>query len=275
MKLLIAVDMEGISGVTSWDHVTPTHAEYQRFRRIMTQDVNAAVAGAAAAGVDEIIIADGHWNSGNILVEELDPRARLGSGTPSPFSMVSGIDTGVDIAFMVGYHARVGTPHAILDHTWSSVRVANLWLNGRLCGETGLNAAVCGHFGVPVLMLSGDQSVSAEAREWIPGIETATVKQAVGRFAAECLPPSVSQPMIRAAAERAVRNHLAGKGPTPLKVETPVKLVVDFNTTDMVDRAVLLPGSKRLDGRSLEIAAPDMAQAYMAFRAAVTLANPA
>jgi len=273
MNLLIAVDMEGITGVVNWDQVTPGTAEYQRFRRLMTADVNAAVEGALAGGAEHVQVADGHWNSGNILIEELHPRARLNTGTPTPFSMVQGVQNGANAAFFIGYHARVGTPNAILDHTWSSVRVANLWINGRLAGESGLNAAVCGHFDVPVLLVSGDQSVAAEASDWIPGIETAVVKEAAGRFAASCLAPALSQRLIRVCAERAVRRFLAGAGPLPLKVALPVTLRVELMSTQMADMAALVPGIQRLDGRTLEFQAADMQAAYWTFRAVISAAN--
>ncbi len=275
MKLLIAVDMEGITGVVTWDHVTPTHPEYQRFRRLMTEDVNAAVRGAAEAGVDEIVVTDGHWNSDNILIEALDPRARLNTGTPSPLSMVEGVDQGVDAAFFIGYHARIGTQNAILDHTWSSTRVQNVWINDRPVGEIGLNGAVCGQFGVAVLMISGDQSATAEAEEWLPGIEKVVVKQAKGRWAAEVLPPAVTQTMICESAGKVVRDFQAGRHPKPLKVETPVKLVVEFFYSDMADKAALMPTSRRLDGRRVEIVSEDMVGAYKGFRSAVTLAQRA
>jgi D-amino peptidase len=272
MKLLIAVDMEGITGVVTWNHVDPGHAEYQRFRRLMTQDVNAAVRGAAEGGADEIIVTDGHWNSDNILIEELDPRARLNSGTPAPFSMVEGIDQGVDAVIFIGYHARMGTANAILDHTWSSTRVQNLWLNGRLSGEIGLNAVLCGHFGAPVLMISGDHSATKEASDWIPGIEKVIVKKASSRWAAEVLPPAVTHPMICESAERAVRAFKAGKAPAPVQLETPVTIGLEFFYSEMADKALLMPGSRRIDGRKIEFNQPDMPAAYQAFRAAVTLA---
>lgn len=128
MKILIAADMEGISGVVDWDQVTTTHPEYARFRRVMTQDVNAAIRGAFEGDADEIIVNDGHSCTRNILIEELDPRARLISGTPSPLSMVEGVDRGVDAVIYVGYHARIGTQNAILEHTWSDERMTNLWI---------------------------------------------------------------------------------------------------------------------------------------------------
>ncbi len=273
MKLLIACDMEGISGVTNWDHVTPGHAEYQRFRRIMTQDVNAAIAGAAAAGATEFLVTDGHWNGSNILVEELDSRAVLNCGTPSPMSMATGADAGVDAAFFVGYHARIGTPNAVLDHTWSSRRVSNLWINGRLIGEFGLNAAVCGHYDVPALLVSGDQSVCAEAKEWVDGVEGVQVKHANGREAASVLPLAVAQEKIRAGAERAVRRFMEHKAPAPLKLGAPVTFTLEYFYTTMADSASLMPGAKRLDGRRIEFTAEDIVSGFRAFRAAVNMVS--
>lgn len=273
MKLLIAVDMEGITGVVAWNHVDPAHAEYQRFRRLMTQDVNAAIRGAFQGGADDVVVTDGHWNGENILIEELDARANLNSGTPSPLSMVNGVDVGVNAVIFIGYHARMGTPYAILDHTWSSARVQNVWLNDRLTGEIGLNASVCGSFGVPVLMISGDQSANKEAEEWIPGIEHVVVKGATSRTAAFLISPAVTQELIYESAERALRNFKAGKAPAPLAPGTPVKIGLEFLYSDMADRAMLLPGSQRIDGRKIEFVAPDMPAAYAGFRAAVTLAQ--
>jgi D-amino peptidase len=273
MKLLIAVDMEGTSGLTTWDQVTPGHAEYQRFRKIMTADVNAAIRGAAEADVDEIVVTDGHWNGDNLLIEELDPRARLNTGSPSPFSMVEGVQQGVDAVFFVGYHARIGTENAILDHTWSSTRVMNLWINGRICGEVGLNASLCAHFNAPVILVTGDQAVGAEAREWLPGVETAQTKTAHGRWSAEVLPLVMAQENIYRGALQAVRRFRQGDFPALVKQPQLVKVRIEFFYADMADKAALLPGGKRLDGRMIEFVAPDMAGAYQSFRAAVTLAQ--
>jgi D-amino peptidase len=271
MRLLIAVDMEGISGVVSWDHVNIEHPEYQRFRHIMTQDVNAAVRGAFEGGASEVLVTDGHWNNNNILIDELEPRAHLNTGTPPPYSMVQGVDQGVDAAIFIGYHARMGTPNAILDHTWSSARVSNLWLNDRLAGETALNGAVCGAFGVPVLLVSGDQAVCAEAAEWIDGITGVQVKRAAGRHTAECLPLAEAQRMIQNGTSRAVGAYCDGKSPAPLVLTNPVKVAVEFIYSDMADKAGLLPDSIRKAGRVVEYTAPDMPGAYRAFRALVTL----
>ena len=273
MKILISADMEGITGVTTWDQVTPGHAEYARFRKLMTADVNAAVRGASDAGADEVVVADGHWNGSNILIEELDPRAKLNSGSPSPFSMMQGIDQGLDGAFFIGYHARQGSHNAVLDHTWSDTCVANVWLNDALAGEYTLNAAMAGHYGVPVLMASGDQTACAQMTEQLGSLETAIVKQASGRFSAECLPPSVAQEIIAQAAQRAVKRLVKKDAPKPFVVKTPVKITVQLVSSDMADRAVHMPGVQR-EGLKLTFSANDMLAAYSGFRSLVLMSYP-
>jgi D-amino peptidase len=273
MKLLIAVDMEGISGVVDWTQVDSNHPEYQRFRRIMTADVNAAIAGAVQAGADDIIVSDGHAHARNILIEELDPHALLNSGSPSPLSMVQGVDSGINAAFFIGYHAHMSTPLAILAHTWSSAKVSNVWLNGNLVGEIGLNASMCGHYAAPVFMVTGDQAACNEASHWIQGVEVVPVKKASGRQAAECLPLKIAHQRIEETAQRAVRNYLDGKSPAPLKTDSPVKIIIEFMNTVLTDTASINPSVNRLDGRRAEVVGEDMPTAYRAFRAAVMLAG--
>ena len=269
MKIMIATDMEGVSGVTRWEETDPAHIEYTRFRRIMTQEVNAAISGAVEAGANEFVVTDGHGDGTNILIEELDARARLNSGGGSPLSMIQGIDPETAGVIFIGYHARGGSPNAILAHTWSSGRIANVWLNDVLVGEYGLNAAVAGHFGVPVLMISGDQTACAQAVELLGSLETAVVKQASGYFSAECLSPKVTLPMICAAAKRAVLRVKGGTAPQPFIVQVPVKVTIEFRQPEAADRAVRLPGAIRLDGLRIEFTVPDMLSAHAGFRAAV------
>jgi D-amino peptidase len=272
MKILIAADMEGITGVVSWDQVNPNHAEYARFRRLMTSDVNAAICGAFEGGATEVTVSDGHNKHRNILIEELDPRARLNSGTPSPFSMVQGINTDVDGVIYVGYHARIGAQYAILEHTWSDERVADLQINGQPFGEIGLNAAVGGHFGVPVLMISGDKAACAEATALLGPVETVIVKTASSRMSAELLPPAVTQEMIQAGARKAVQRLANGQAPQPLRLQPPIHMAIDFVQSEMADEAALLPGAQRT-GRRIEYSAADMVTIYAAFRSALALAR--
>lgn len=174
----------------------------------------------------------------------------------------------------VGYHARAGCQNAILDHTWSSSCVANVWLNGQVVGEIGWNAAVCGDLGVPVILVSGDQSACAEAAALLGPIEAVVVKQAWGRMAAECLPPQVAQERIREAAARAVRRLAEGHAPELLRLQRPVTVTVELVTSDMADRAEVLPSAERLEGRRVRVVEEDAVTAYRAFRALVTLARP-
>ena len=271
MKILIADDMEGITGVVDWTHVDRNHAEYQRFRRIMTADVNAAVRGAFDAGATEVVVADGHGSARNVVIEELDPRASLNSGSPSPLSMVSGIDKNIDALMFVGYHPRAGTKAGILAHTWT-IFVQNLWLNDQVVGEMGLNAALAGHFGVPLIMVSSCQAGCEEAAQLAPGVETVAVKKGTSQYAAECLTPAVSQQRIQEAAARAVKNFKAGKAPAPIKPSYPVTVRVELAEPIQADRAAILPFITRLDGRMVQAVAPDMPTAHRMFRSIAMVA---
>jgi D-amino peptidase len=152
---------------------------------------------------------------------------------------VQGIEAGVDAALFIGYHARVGTTDAILDHTWSSTRVNGVWLNDEVVGEIGLTAAVCGHSGAPVVLISGDEAACAEATALLGPIETAVVRHATGRTSAECLPPEVTAPLIEQAAARAVRRVASGQALAPSQVATPVTVTVAFIRSKMVDAGAI------------------------------------
>jgi D-amino peptidase len=262
--------MEGVTGVTTWDQVTPGHPEYARFRRLMTGDVNAAIRGAFAGGADDVTVTDGHWDGSNILIEELDPRAHLNSGAPSPASMMQGVEAGIAGVMFVGYHARQGSEKAVLDHTWSSSRVMNVWLNGSLAGEYTLNAAIAGHYGAPVLLATGDQTACAQITELLGSVETVVVKQATGRFSAECLPPGETQAQIEGRAKLAVESLARSNAVRPFMVKTPIQVLIELHSSDMADRASGMPGSKR-DGLKVSYTASSMPEAYAAFRSLVSL----
>jgi len=264
MRILIAADMEGISGVTHWEHVDPKHPEYQRFRAIMTDEINAAIDGALDAGATAITVTDGHNNGRNILIEKLHAPAHLNSGSPAPLSMVEGVQHS-DVVVFIGYHAMAGTPNAILCHTWTD-QVRGVWLNDRAVGEIGLNAAVCGSFNVPIGLVTGDVAATQEAIDLLGPIETVAVKRAVSRMAAECYPIEENQQAIRAAAARAVKATHA-----PWRVESPITLVVELSRPDQIDRALRTPGSVRVSGTKIQWMGDDMREAYRAFRAIVGL----
>lgn len=273
MKILIATDMEGITGVVNWDQVTPGHFEYARFRKIYTAEVNAAIQGAFEGGATEIIVTDGHDEGYNILLEELDSRARLNSGlATAPLSMMQGIDESPDGVIFLGYHARAGSTLGVLDHTWNE-SILNVWLNEILVGEFGLNGALAGHFGVPVILVTGDQTACAQTADLFGDLERVVVKQASGRSSALCLPLEASQVAVRQGAERAVARLRDGGVPRPWSPEPPIRVTVEFRKSDQGDRAMRYPGSQR-DGTRVEVTVADMPAAYIAFRSLASMGSP-
>jgi D-amino peptidase len=269
LKVYISADMEGISGIIDNEYTSPGRSDYPRARQLMTDDVNAAIEGALAGGAADILVNDSHGPMRNILIEGLHPAARLVSGSPKPLSMMEGIRQGWDLAFFVGYHARAGTPDAILDHTWTG-SIYGVWLNGREVGEIGLNATLAGSLGVPVALVTGDDKAAAEARELLgPQVLTAVVKRAVGRYAAECLSLTTARNIIREAAKAA-----CGAPPgRPLALQGPYHLVVGWGKTIQAESAATAPGARRLDGRRVEITLDNMVDVYLAWRAMNSLAG--
>ncbi|MGI9040851.1 MAG: M55 family metallopeptidase [Gemmatimonadales bacterium] len=272
MRVYISVDMEGVAGVVHEDQTNPIDpryaGEYNRFRRLMTAEANAAIEGALAAGATTILVNDSHWLMRNLLAEELHPAAELLSGGPKARSMVEGIELGFDAAFFVGYHARAGVASAIIDHTYTS-RVYEARLNGKPVGELAINAALAGTWDVPVAMVSGDQALAAEAREWLgPSAETVVVKVAVGRFAARSVSPVEACRRIREGATASL-----GRSHVPLTLSPPVRLEVDFALTQMADMAELVPGSVRTAGRTVEYVHDDYREVFRAWRALYNLAS--
>jgi D-amino peptidase len=272
MRVYVSVDMEGVAGVVHEDQtdpIDPRHAgEYNRMRRLMTAEANAAIDGALAAGADRVVVNDSHWLMMNLLAEELHPAAELVSGNPKARSMVEGVDEGFDAALFVGYHARAGVGHAVIDHTYTS-NVYEARLNGRPVGELAINAALAGTYDVPVVLVSGDQALAAEARELLgEAVETVVVKHAVGRFAARSLAPSVACQGIRDGARAAL-----GRRHEPFRLPAPVRLEVDFALTHMADMAELVPGSVRIAGRTVAYAHDDYREVFRAWRALYNLAS--
>jgi len=267
MNVLISVDMEGIAGVVSSDHTAASHKEYERFRKLMTAEANAAIEGALAGGADRVVVNDSHGSMTNILIEELNPAAELISGSPKPLGMMQGIGPDVEAVFLVGYHASSGTAAAVLEHTWTG-RVVEVRINGQVVGETGLNAALAGAFGAPVLLVTGDRAVVQEARALLGEIEAVEVKDGVARTAARCLHPRVAQERIRQAAENALTLRIP-----PFVVSSPVTLQAAFQRASQADNAALMPSVRRVDGRTIEWQGEDMIAGYRAFRAMVKLAS--
>lgn len=262
MRILISCDMEGITGVAIGKHCNSAEPEYQRFRRLMTADVNAAIEGAAAAGATEFLVVDGHGPMTNILIEDLDSRAELMSGSNKHFCQMEGVEDGWDGCFFIGYHAREGGDDGVINHTLMGVAVTQIRCNGREIGETALNAGLAGFYGVPVALVSGDDVVAAEAKAALGnGVETAVVKRAVNRHTARLLSVERARATIREAAGAAVGKLKAG-ALKPFVVPGPVTFEVDFKTTDAAHMACLFPTVTRLTSKTVSLTAPDYPSAF-------------
>src|SRR6059058_39618 len=262
--------MEGVAGVVHESQTDPTDpacaAEYARFRRLMTAEANAAVEGAVAAGATRVVVNDSHWFMRNLLAEELHQAAELVAGDPKPRSMVQGIDEketgGFDAALFIGYHARAGTRHAILDHTYAD-RIHEVRLNGRPVGELGINAALAGVAGVPVALVSGDASLAAEATALLgDNVATVVVKEAVSRHAARSVAPAVACGMIRDGVTAALKQKHV-----PFLLPPPITIEVDFALTIHADMAELCPGATRTGGRTVAFTHQDYREVFRAWRA--------
>jgi D-amino peptidase len=198
VKVFISVDMEGVTGVTDPEDVLPDGADYARGRVFMTGDANAAILGAYDAGANEVLVNDSHWTMRNLLLEDLDPRARMIKGFQKPMCMVQGLDSSYDAAVFVGYHSCAGTEGGVLNHTLLGKEVQNLLLDGEPIGETRLNALVAGELGVPVAFVAGDDKVCQEARAVLgENLPTYAVKDGLDMLVASCLHPAVTGQGIR------------------------------------------------------------------------------
>jgi D-amino peptidase len=248
VNIYVSVDMEGITGIVHGDMMGAEGREYDRGRRLMTGDANAAIEGLANGGADYILVADGHGPMRNMFFEDMHPACHLmtGSADARDYCQLQGADTRTfDAAVFVGYHAMAKAEDAAVHpHTIAGIAVHELRVNGRPHGETGLNAAILGSLGIPVIMVTGDTTTVAEAREFLgEDIETVAVKEATGRNAAICRPPSATRPDITAAAERALGKLGAVKPYTP---GTPMQIEVDFLTMAQCNRAARTRGIERV-----------------------------
>lgn len=260
MKALISVDMEGISGIVHSSETNPERYDYQRGRELMTAEANAVIAGVLdAEPTAEVRVADAHGTFRNLLPEQLDRRARLIRGKPRALNMLAGLDTETDAALFVGYHVRAGEGPGVLAHTMNG-EILDVRVAGRSLGEIGLNAAMAGHLGVPVVLLSGDDAACAEAADLIPGAVTVPVKEALGMAAAVTLHPEEARDRLRRAAAAAVSRR---EEIQPLALVGPLDVEVDLASPHTVDLATLVPGVSRTAGaRTVTFTAPDYATAY-------------
>ena len=245
MKIYIMTDFEGVSGVRTQEESATGTAPYEVARKFLVADVNAAIAGAFDGGATEVLVRDGHGRGFNFLLDLMDPRAvYVGNAAEN---WLPHLDATCDAAFFVGAHAMAGTQDAFLDHTQSYAWYCYS-VNGRAMGEQGQLGAIAGSYGVPVVLVTGDEAACVEARHFFPGCEAVAVKRAEGRQSARCMHPLRAQALIRAAAQRAMR--LTRTVP-PMVTTWPAEVALEFTRTDYADGLAAARGVDRLGPRTV------------------------
>ena len=231
----MVVDMEGASCVCSRDQVSKGSATHEEGRRLLTSDVNAAVEGAFAGGATDVLVADVHDFSFNLLPEQMDPRARVIYGIPHHGSYFPFLDCTVDVTFLLAHHAMAGTIWGTFEHTVNSGTIHRVRVNGREVGEIGLHAALAGSVGVPVVLVTGDTSACTEAESQLGSIQTVAVKQGLGRYRAVCRSLENARHLIREAAEKSLALKDTVR---PFTFGSPAEIAVTFKNTQDADQAL-------------------------------------
>jgi D-amino peptidase len=267
MKIYISADMEGTAGVCSWDQVDARSytADYFIYQKVMTAEVCAAIDGARKGGAREFLINDSHGPMRNLLLDELPDDARIIFGNRKPLSMVQDLDQTFGGVFFTGYHGAIGEPNATLCHTYTPSVVYDVRLNGVRCSEATLNAALAGHYGVPVLLITGDRATIESAKEQMPWITGVTVKESIGNYAVDSMSPHAGQDAIRDGAAQAVRS---AKDARPFVFDPPITMEIDLAKVEQADWISLIPGFERSGDRTVRFTSEDYPTVFKAFVAA-------
>lgn len=271
LKVYISVDMEGIAGVVDSDQTSSSGKDYNLARKWMTEEVNAAIRGSLKTGATEIVVNDSHGSMRNIIASDLIPSAYLITGAPKPYSMMQGLDKTFDAVIFIGYHAMAGTVDGVLDHTISGSTIFSIKINGREMAETHINALLAGAYNVPVVLVAGDSAICWQAKEILgEELETAPVKEGIGRNAAKTLTPSKACELIQEKTKLALGKRARIK---PFHMDPPYQFDVVFHNSSQADRAELVPQVKRENARSVHFESEDILEGFKLLRALIYLAS--
>ena len=267
MRVHVISDMEGVAGIVKWQQTTGGEPLYEEGRKLYTQEINAAVRGARAAGATEIVVMDCHgagkgWTFNSLIPEDLDPDCQFVVQNEWT-EYTAFLEQGCDAALFVGMHARSGTRDGVMNHTISGRAYHNLWFNGALVGETGINAALCGTWGCPVLLVTGDEACCREARELLgDGLTTTAVKWGLGSESARSLVPLRARELIEEAARTALSDLSAVQ---PYDPGSPCEVKAEFKHTEEADRLRHRHGVERVDDRTIVSRADTWWEAWKQF----------
>jgi len=266
---MISADMEGATGVTWTADVQVGTEQWQRFRQMFTSDVNACIVGLCEGGATDVLVNEAHSTQRNLLLEDLDTRARMLTGKHKPLSMMQGIDSGVDGVVFLGYHTGAGV-EGVLSHTYLPNQITGVWLDGVHASEGRLNAALAAEYGVPVLLVTGDDLTCVDAASYVPDARTVAVKECVSRYAAICTPPTVTAGLIAEAAEAgmSLAGHLTGTA-------TGHRIEVEFDAAHLAAAAAVVPTVEHLDVRRVGFDAATMTDAMKAFKVVTAIVSGA
>src|SRR4051812_43744728 len=260
--------MEGTAGVVDWSQCLGPGGEYDHYRRLLQNEVNAAIAGAASSGATSFLVNDSHSSMQNLWPDELLGSARYLSGRHKPMYMMQGLDASYDAVFFVSYHGSMASDASTLSHTYNPTAIARVRLNGTEVGESGINALVALGHGVPVVLVTGDATTAEEAARICPGVHPAVVKHSVTRFAADSLHPTEACTLIRETAAAAIADLSSA---SPPRIELPATLEVLFHNGDLAEMATWVAGVKRLDARTVTVTNADSIALFRTFITVVLL----
>jgi D-amino peptidase len=266
VKILVSADMEGATGVTCPDDVLPGGPGWERMRPLFTDEVNAAVEGLHRGGAREIVVNDAHWSMRNLMAERFEWPVTLIAGRHKDLSMMEGIQ-GADAVVFLGYHAGAGL-EGVLAHTYLANTITGVWLDGVRASEGRLNAAVAAEFGVPVIMVTGDDKTIEDAHDYAPRAVGIAVKDYISRYSAACRTPKWSTRAIRKGAAEAVA--LAGRREP---VVEPHRIEVEFDAEHLAGAVTVIPGVERIGERRVGFELPSMYEAIRCFKAVTTIAS--
>jgi D-amino peptidase len=267
VRVHVISDMEGVAGIVKWQQTSGGDPMYEEGRRLYTEEINAAVRGAKAAGATEIVVMDCHgagggWSFNSLVPDLLDPDCEF-VVQQHWTEYTAFLESGCDAALFVGMHAMNGAPNGVLNHTVSGQEWQNLWFNGTLVGETGINAALCGTWNVPVLLVTGDRATCEEGESLLgAGLTTVAVKEGIGRYSARQIPPRRARELIEDGAKRALQNLDAVE---PFDPGHPCTIEVEYKVTSAVDALRRVPAVEIRDARRIRSTADTWWDAWQQF----------
>jgi D-amino peptidase len=268
VKIFISSDLEGTAGVVDWDQCIAGGRQYEYATELLTAEINAAIEGAADAGATEFVVNDSHSKMANLRPHELAGSASYLSGRYKPMYMMQGLDDSFDAVFFVSYHGSVGSDASTLSHTYYPTAFGEVAINGVVAGEAGINALVAKAYGVPVVLVTGDQTTARETERFCPGVRPAVVKRSVSRFAAESLHPEAARALIRAEARAAIEGLASA---APVAIDLPATLSISLRTSDYAQLAERVGGVKRTGDLEATITGSDPLELYRTFITVVLL----